>query len=66
MSIPLDAISILGGMPTFEQAQATADRLSRKWNEPRYVICEAGCYYALSFEDLSTFFTGHSILYATA
>lgn len=66
MSIPLDAISILGGMRTFEQARASADRISRKRNEARYVVEESGAFYVASDEDLQTFFVGNTrILYAT-
>jgi len=66
VSIPLDAISLLGGRQTFDEARQAADRIARKRNETRYVLEESGAFYVASDEDLDTFFAGNTrILYAT-
>lgn len=66
MSIPLDVVSLLGGVKTFGEAKARADRSARKRNETRYVLEESGAYYVASDEDLHTFFAGNTrILYVT-
>jgi hypothetical protein len=66
MSIPLDVVSLLGGMPTFEQARLSADRITRKRQETRYVICESGHFYVVCGEDIETFFSEDTnILYAS-
>jgi hypothetical protein len=67
VSIPLDVISLLGGMATFALAKSSADRISRKLGETRFVLRESNHFYVVSLADLDTFFSGSEecIIYST-